>query len=240
MNWLIIRKLFFSLSSPLAMRALRKGVGASLEHTESFSSYEFTTVVDVGANKGQFSLFMRSFFPKAAIIAFEPLPGPAEKFHWIFSGEADVVLHRCALGAANERAQIHVTEHDDSSSLLAVTSQQLDAYGTREVGTVDIEVRRLDSVLARDNIIRPALLKIDVQGFEDQVLYGCGSLLECFDLIYVEASYVELYANQVMINEVAEILWKAGYRLRGIFNQSVNSANQPLQADFLFGRIGAP
>ena len=38
------------------------------------------TIIDIGANKGQFTLAARYIFPKSKIFSFEPLPGAAKIF----------------------------------------------------------------------------------------------------------------------------------------------------------------
>ena len=68
---------------------------------------------------------------------------------------------------------MHVSAREDSSSLLPVGEGQVSAFpGTDEVGTTNVEVRTLDSVMANRDLEKPALLKVDVQGFELPVLRG--------------------------------------------------------------------
>ena len=52
-------------------------VGA--EHWPIFAS-DLRTVVDIGANRGQFALAVRRWAPRAKVFAYEPLAGPAARF----------------------------------------------------------------------------------------------------------------------------------------------------------------
>ena len=129
-------------------------------------------MVDIGANRGQFSLLARELFPEARIVAFEPLPGPAETFTRVFAHDPRIRLHVVALGACSGEATIHVSARDDSSSLLPIAETQSRIFpGTQETGTADVEVRRLEEVLKPEEITAPALLKLDVQGYELEALH---------------------------------------------------------------------
>ena len=124
---------------------------------------------------------------------------------------------------------------DDSSSLLPISRVQERLYpGTGEVRTETIRVGRLaDFVLAGD-IKPPALLKLDVQGFELEALRGCEDLMGRFALVYVECSFVELYSGQAMADDVIEWLHERGFRLSGVHDMSYDSRGLAVQGDFLF------
>ncbi len=200
-------------------------------------SLDFAAVVDIGANKGQFSLAAAEALPRAQIHAFEPLREPAATFAALFAGEARVALHQAAIGPTKTTAAINVSQRDDSSSLLAITALQEDLFpGTGLARTEEIEVGPLDSFLGAGDIAAPALLKLDVQGFELEALQGCESLLAGFTHVYVECSFVELYAGQAFAGEVIAWLRERGFGLRGVFNMSYDKAGQAVQADFLFAQ----
>ncbi|MDI4238196.1 FkbM family methyltransferase [Bradyrhizobium sp. Arg237L] len=209
-------------------------MAASIEHSSSLGAVDYKTIVDVGANVGQFALFARERYPTATIFSFEPLEDCWGVFSRIFEGDKHLQLHRCGIGPSNEDAAINVTNENDSSSILAPAPTQVEVFGTAVHTTKKVELRRLASVLDSGQIAAPALLKIDVQGFELDVLRGCEELLTCFDSIYVEASYVELYQTQALAGDVIEFLRARGFALRGVFNQHLDRSRGPLQADFLF------
>jgi FkbM family methyltransferase len=192
-------------------------------------------VVDVGANRGQFALVARHCFPEARIVSFEPLPRPASRFARVFARDPAVVLHQVAIGPEEEVATMHVSSKDDSSSLLPMTVLQNRLFPrTAEVDTQQVRTTQLTHFITDSQIDRPALLKLDVQGFELQALQGCAELLKAFSYIYVECSFVELYANQVLADEVIAWLRKRNSRLVGIHNVSYDRGGRAIQADFLF------
>ncbi len=231
-----LRKVLFALGNQRGRAGLSCGVAASIEHQCALKPYHFNTVVDVGANRGQFALFCRNAFPEAKIISFEPLPAPAKVLRKLFSNDPLVELRATALGDRASKITMHITARDDSSSLLAVGDAQTRSFGTVEVASRDVVVGRLDENLALEEIKAPALLKIDVQGFEFQVLQGAGELISEFDVIFVECSYKELYYGQVLVPDIIRLLDRRGFVLGGVFNQNAEAGGSVLQADFLFCR----
>jgi len=195
------------------------------------------TVVDIGANRGQFALVARHRHPTAYIEAFEPLPAPARVFRKVFAGDPDVRLHEVAIGPRREHVTIHLSGRDDSSSLLPITQAQSTMFaGTAETGVATVEAGPLHEFMDPGRISGPALLKIDVQGFELQTLIGCEPLLDRFSWVYVESSFVELYEGQTYADEVIAWLRERRFRLHGVYNMLYGPAGQAVQADFLFIR----
>jgi FkbM family methyltransferase len=191
------------------------------------------TVIDVGANKGQFALAARHYHPEARLISFEPLPSPAQIFRAVFAGDSRTSLVPAALGPTPGEAVMHVSERDDSSSLLPITATQVSLFpGTGQVGTDTVRVSRLAEHVSA--IEAPALLKVDVQGFELQALAGCEELLDRFAWIYVEASFVELYAGQAFADDIIAWLNARGFSLRGVFDVAYDDEGNAVQGDFLF------
>jgi FkbM family methyltransferase len=173
-------------------------------------------------------------WPRAALHVFEPLAGPRATLAKVVGRVA--TIHPFALGAEDAEREIHGGSRADSSSLLPIGLNQTRIFGTTEAGSVTIKVRRLDGVFGRSEISAPALLKIDVQGFEYQVLEGIGALHEDIAWIFVEVSYIELYEGQRLAGEVDALLGRLGYRLGATHNLQRGADGQPIQADLLYVR----
>ena len=111
-----IDKLVQALRSNGLLRALlRYQVLVGAEHRKILSP-NLATVVDIGANRGQFSLAVRRWAPRAKVFAFEPLSGPAARFCKVFQGDSKVVLHQAAIGPETGEAIIHVSRQDRGRS----------------------------------------------------------------------------------------------------------------------------
>ncbi|WP_213769886.1 FkbM family methyltransferase [Bradyrhizobium sp. dw_78] len=206
----------------------------AVEHIGALRSLDPRTVVDVGANKGQFSLVAQYLFPNAQIHAFEPLEGERRIYQSVISGPVQV--HSVALGANKGNADFFVASRADSSSLLAPGKGQQSAYGVGLSSTTTVCVDRLENVIGARDLIAPVLLKLDVQGAELQVLQGAEKLLPQVDAVYCEVSFVELYERQPMASSIVSFLDSHGFVLSGVFNLSVTKQFGPTQADFLFSR----
>ena len=109
--------------------------------------------------------------------------------------------------------------------------------GTKEVTTTEVHVAPLDEFVNADDLQIPAMLKLDVQGFEFDALRGCESLLKHFDFVYCECSFVELYTGQKLAWEVIDWLSARNFCLIGMFNPAYDLRGQAVQADFLFSRM---
>ncbi len=229
-----LSKLMSIAAEPRAWAPLRHGVAATMDHKHALDRFQFKSVVDVGANKGQFAAFAMAMWPDAKLYCFEPLPGPRAKLTAVTAGRAQIF--DCALGVEDGLADMHIASRDDSSSLLPLGEKQKSLFNMTESGALRVAVRRLDACVPAAILVRPSLLKIDVQGFELQVLNGATDTLSAVDVVYAELSLVELYKGQALANEVIALLEARGLALAGVFNQSLGEGGEAVQADFLFTR----
>lgn len=198
---------------PGLWRTALSGVVPALEHWPAFEGWRFDTVVDAGAHRGQFATFALTRWPAARVICFEPLPKPRARLKRTLAGLA--APHRWeiraeALGARSGAAHMHVASREDSSSMLPLGPEQKRLFSMDETGREPVTVARLDEALA-DLQLGRALLKIDVQGFELEVLKGAGALLERFEAVYVECSFRELYVGQSLEGAVTAFLAETGF-----------------------------
>jgi FkbM family methyltransferase len=224
------------LSKRLLQALFRHQVLAGTEH-RNILSHDLATVVDVGANRGQFALAARQWAPKAQIVSFEPLDNPAAIFHRVFFDDDHVVLHQAAIGPESMNRKMHISARDDSSSLLPISSLQTAMFpGTEQVAIAEVRVAPLDEFVSVTDLQSPAMLKLDVQGFEFDALRGCESLLEYFEWVYCECSFIELYSGQKLAWEIIDWLSARNFCLLGMFNSVYDRRGQAVQADFLFSR----
>lgn len=207
---------------------------AGVEHRQILTA-NLQTVVDVGANRGQFALASRRWAFKARVIAFEPIAEVALTFRKVLQGDPEVTLHQVAIGPETAEATIHVLAADDSSSLLPISPMlELIFPGTNEIRTEMVKVGPLADYVLSEEIVSPAMLKLDVQGYELQALRGCEELLDQFLYIYVECSFVELYTGQALVDDIIAWLRERGWRLSGVYNMTYDQKRRSIQADFLF------
>ncbi|MFN3930137.1 MAG: FkbM family methyltransferase [Brevundimonas sp.] len=232
-----LRKLIHLLGSAPYRLGLRHGVAAAIEHEDAIRSLPIGTLIDLGANKGQFSLVVRRWWPSATIHAVEPLVEPAATYTALFASAQGVTLHAFAVGSEPGQAAIHVSKRMDSSSLLPISDRQEEIFpGTLEVAQRMIEVVRGDDLLADAELPGPLLIKLDIQGFELAALQGMPKLLARADHVYTEVSFLPLYEGQALAHELTAFLTAAGFVFAGVHNVVSRSDGSAVQADLLFSR----
>lgn len=227
-----LAKYLRAASSPAFWPALARGVMPGIEHKSALAGMNVASVIDVGANKGQFSLVARSLFPNAEIHAFDPLETEFAIFKSVVKGP--VKHYAIALGAQAGEAKFYVTSRPDSSSLFKPDRGREHLYGVTLSSSQTVPVMRLSDAIDLRTLTGPVLLKLDVQGGELDVLRGAADVLPLIDTIYTEASFVSLYEHQPLAGDIIDFLAKHGFALRGVFNHAVAPGVGPVQADFLF------
>ena len=188
------------------------------------------TLIDVGSNKGQFGLLTRKFFPDIKIHSFEPQIEELNIQKKIL-GSNNINYYNFALGSEEKISNLYITERKDSSSLLKPIETNSKKYLAKEIRK--ISVKRLDKLPGLNNIERPSILKLDVQGFELEVLKGSNEILNFIDYIITEVSFVEIYENQVMENKLVDFIQSKSFKLEAKCNLS-KIGNQFFQEDVLF------
>ena len=232
-----MRKAFVIMRRREWRRAARRGVAAAVEHRDVPFGPSFATIIDVGAHRGQFSLLARARYPAAHIICIEPLLEAVDRLRAVHADDVHVTVLPFAAASAEARRAMHVSRKSDSSSLLPILASYIEAFpGTEEDRTVEVESKTLDD-LVEQQLRRPALLKIDAQGGELEVLVGAAGVLSQVDVAFVECSFVEFYRGQALADDIIGAFLGHGLRLDGVFSVVRDDHNRCLQADLLFRRL---
>ena len=229
-----LRKLAVALFHPECWPALAIGVAPSAEHLGVLRSLSVDGIIDVGANRGQFTLACRVALPHVPIVAFEPIPAEAATFRKVHGKLLGGRLIESALGEASGTATLHLSKSADSSSLLPLGRRQTELFhNTEEIGTLNVPVQRLDDLDIYWTGRFRQLLKLDVQGFELNVLRGAVKTMRTCTYIYAECSEVPLYDGQALRAEVVSFLQLEGFRQISRHNCQCRDG-QLVQADYLF------
>jgi len=202
----------------------------------------FSTVLDVGANSGQFARWVRTQLPDAEIYCFEPTPRAFEDLRTWASTTTGVHAFQLALGESAGELEMNVhDDHTTSSSLLATSATCEELYPfTASQSRLNVRISRLDDHLASlPRLPRPEwLLKIDVQGFEMPVLLGAPLTLEQVRASIVEVSLDNLYVGQSGFAEIVALMARAGLSYAGNFQQIYGADGHVISIDALFLREG--
>lgn len=127
-------------------------------------------VVDVGANVGYYTLLARSAVgPTGRVIAVEPSPVPATTLAAAAASFENVTMIRAALGAESGDGALYLDETARNHTPTLVAHAGASKHF--------VAIRTLDDCLSECGVERVDLLKLDVEGWEPQVLAGAGRLL---------------------------------------------------------------
>lgn len=198
------------------------------------------TVLDVGANTGQFAVASAKLFPKAQIHSFEPIPECVYELQDNVTQLGNVHIYPCALGEEEDTLEFHVNSFSPSSSLLPLSEAHRKAFpNAYEQHTIEVDVSTLDLVIEKIDLEPPILLKLDVQGYEAHTLRGGTETLNYVDYVVLEASFKPMYVGEPTFMEIARMMEEYGFRFeRPIGWLSTEGTGEVVQMDALFVREG--
>jgi FkbM family methyltransferase len=195
------------------------------------------TILDIGANTGQFSEFAFRLFPEAKIYAFEPIPKCYHDLLSNFANNPNFQAFQVALGNEKGKAKMNVNEFSLASSLLDLADLLKTSYpyAASIENTEEVEIDCLDEIAEEIEIVEPLLIKVDVQGFEDRVIAGGEQTFNRASVILIEMSIEKLYEDQVLFDELYQKLKNLGFEYKGNYAQHHSKINnQILYVDGIF------
>jgi FkbM family methyltransferase len=177
-----------------------------------FLHEQINLVLDVGANEGQFVDEVRASGYSGKIVSFEPLASAHAVLRSRARADADwTIADRTAVGAKAGSVDINISRNGVSSSILSMLPSHSDAApASGYIGAETVPVSRLDDLCALSSDDR-AILKIDVQGYEKQVLDGAPNVLANCKAVIVEMSLVPLYDGQLLALDLWNLLAEHGF-----------------------------
>jgi len=203
--------------------------------------YAIRSVMDIGANEGQFARFIGRHFPDAMIFAFEPLQAPFANLRMLESS-GKLKAFNCALGDHETKAEMYLhCDHSPSSSLLATTPTSCDLFPfTESQQKVPISVSTLDRFCEQHqrDIQDEILVKMDVQGYEERVIDGGMNVLGRARACIVEANLESLYVGQASFSTIVVKLASVGLSYAGNLGQVHAADGRAIYLDAVFIRAG--
>lgn len=179
-------------------------------------------ILDVGARDSEQSVEFANAFPNAHIYSFECNPTTipicrenskhCDRIHLIekavhsFDGE-------CTFYPTNKDKTITSWQDGNpgASSLFIATNKY--PYETYVQDTITVPCARLDTVFRENQIERPQLVWMDLQGAEKIAFESMGDYLKEVKFIYLEITHKEMYKGQVLFPEMHHYLVANGFRI---------------------------
>lgn len=197
----------------------------------------FGTILDVGANVGQFALAAAFHFPDTTVYSFEPLPEAYSELVANIRGNDKIKAFHCALGEQSGQMPFYRNHYSRLSSSRPIDdANDNPRYRERKTSRTHVKVTRLDELGEALNVKPPVLLKLDVQGMEKEVLLGCGAFLGQVDFVLCEVSLVGLYAEQPLFDEMHSFIHDLGYDLVAPLYLNKGKEGRFIEMDVLYTR----
>ncbi len=215
----------FSLTAFAMLRALRR------------QGLAFGTILDGGANVGQFARAAAETYPEAQVICFEALPDLAAMLRRNLADRPQVRVVASALGSHDGTLTFYRNAYAPASSALPAHPNQAAAFPeVRQQEALEVPVGRLDTLLADGPLAPPVLLKLDLQGFELEALKGATETLRRTHYALLETAFKPMYRGEPLFDEVYAFMHAAGFRFLRPVDVLQDAGGEIVQMDALFAR----
>jgi len=222
--------MFRKLKNAMRQRITRRyGVPEIPLALERLRSMNFSPahIFDVGAHSGEFAKLCRRIWPRAKLTCFEVLPHRvAELRAWSAAdGNADIIP--CLLGAEPRNA---VPFHE-----METASSVLEEHLSPRVAVRPYPMTTIDEVVANSGLQPPAFLKLDVQGYEFEILQGAKSTLSRIEVVLAEVNFIDIHRGVHLLDDLIAFLRDidfVAYDICGMHRRPLDSALW--QADIMF------
>jgi FkbM family methyltransferase len=201
--------------------------------------HDVRTVIDVGANTGQFARLIHRVCPAAKVFSFEPLANCRAELDDTLARIPGSKTFPIALGDTTGTVPMRQSAFSPCSSLLNGTNHLGDDYPEAAItSTIDVPLERLDDALKGETLEPGILVKLDVQGYEIPVIRGALQTLGRASLVVVEVCFFrKLYEGQPLFDDVYRTLRDLGFNYMGSPEQYPQKRDgRIVEADAVFER----
>ncbi len=221
----------------------RVGTYALARHLGTlFNRLEIDCVVDVGANTGGYATFLRRDVKyDGLIVSVEPTEGPWRTLCGRAAKDPNWLVRRSALGAAPGRMPINIAGSSEFSSFLcpndAAVPQLAQANATISTEMVEVETfADLLSDLRLKHSLRNVYLKMDTQGYDLEVLKGCGDAIQHVAALQSEMSVLPIYVDMPSYQDVLSYTNNMGFLISYLSPVTVDAKLRMVEFDCVMVR----
>jgi len=197
----------------------RQGIGAAgtkeitgekflIEHVlPRLLDKEQPVILDVGANVGRYSKALYSAFPKAQIVAFEPVP---RTFEALRATLATTTVKCCSIGLSDAEGDAIIYDYDqvDRSEHASLFPGVLkDLHRAETIKETNVPLITLDAYCCAESILAIDFLKIDTEGNELNVLKGSRAMIQKNAIRAIQFEFNEMNVfSRVFLKDFYDIL----------------------------------
>lgn len=189
--------------------------------------------IDVGAYSGEWTASLLQVFPQTRVLMIEPQPAKKEQL-WAFTRVHQEVAFAPVLLGSAAASGVTFYQAETGSSVLR-------DFGNSGARSTAMEMTTLDAITRRTHFERPDFLKLDVQGYELEVLKGAEQVLDSVEAVMLEVNLIEVYQGSPPVHEVVAYMAARGFRVYDVctfFRRPYDNALW--QMDMIFVRATSP
>jgi FkbM family methyltransferase len=188
---------------------------------EITEEYKVDLIIDVGANKGQFTKEIRKLY-KGPIFSFEPVSSVFIKLKSAAAPDKNWYVFNYALGNESKEQYINVNEPNEMSSFLEIDESWIEHFNVKGARLVRelIHLRRFVDIMGElpfDISSKKIFLKMDTQGYDLEVFKGASNIVKHLVALQSEVATVPIYKGMPTWTDTIHEYEKAGFRLAGLY-----------------------
>ncbi|MFN3691171.1 MAG: FkbM family methyltransferase, partial [Fimbriimonadales bacterium] len=185
-------------------------------------------VYDIGANIGITTLFFARWVgAEGVVVAFEPTPPTAKRLieNLRVNRLQNVRVYELALG--NSAGHAEISYAPEASGIATLRQDMAQSYQKEyRMQTFTVEVVPLDMLVERERLPLPNFIKIDVEGFEYQVLQGAQRLIErAHPALFLELHGASAEERAITWRQIYDFLSQYGYAITAVNGETITADN---------------
>ena len=186
-------------------------------------------IFDVGAHEGESIDRFKNLFQNPIIHSFEPHSKIVEKLMYKKKNEKDLVLNNFARGSKEGNQEIFVNSNTAASSYLNIDNKDKFFKSLKTIQKEQTRIDTFDNYFNKIKVNYIDLVKIDVQGLEEEVLKGAHKSLNKVLLIEIEIVFVNLYEKHSSFYQIENILKNYDFELYSLSSISLNKQTERIR-----------
>ncbi len=200
-----------------------------------YETMNIDLIIDIGANEGQFVKDAKKWGYAGGVWSFEP---SKKAFNLLYRNSINYTnwsANHQAIGDFDGEIELNISKNSVSSSILKMERLHFEtAKGSIYVDKEVVRISRLDSIIDKKQPTNNYFVKIDVQGYEANVLKGGMSTLANARGILCELSLVPLYENQELWLSMVRRFDELGFSIWSVYPGFTDqNTGKTLQVDVL-------
>ena len=189
-------------------------------------------IFDVGAHRGDFARTCGEVWPHGQTLCFEPLPHMQDDLRNLARQRPSITVYETLLGP-EEKPAVKLFAAETASSVLV-------EQAAPQQNSILCAQTTIDAIVARTKL-QPDFIKIDVQGYELEVLKGATATLPRTQVVLAEVNLLDIHKDVPLLADIVGWLGARGFVAFDICGLTRRPRDRALwQADFIFVPTHSP